>query len=206
MPLKPTLVTGASGFVGWHVARLLIERGHRVRALVRGSEQHSGTRRRARHRRPARSGFSGKGRRRMRARLPCCGRLPAVVEGSPRFVSNKRGRHAQHALRRPRRRRRALRLHQHGGLYRGSRGRDRRRISTGIDQRDDRRVQALEVSRRRSRARIRARRISRRHRESNGAHGRSRFQTNSNRADRAGLPEWRATRVHRYRAQCGQCA
>ncbi|MDE3198286.1 MAG: NAD-dependent epimerase/dehydratase family protein [Acidobacteriota bacterium] len=29
------LVTGASGFVGWHVARLLIERGYRVRALVR---------------------------------------------------------------------------------------------------------------------------------------------------------------------------
>ncbi len=29
------LVTGASGFVGWHVARLLRERGDRVRALVR---------------------------------------------------------------------------------------------------------------------------------------------------------------------------
>src|SRR3984957_6215209 len=37
MPLKPTLVTGASGFVGWHVAKALIERGHRVRALVRAS-------------------------------------------------------------------------------------------------------------------------------------------------------------------------
>jgi dihydroflavonol-4-reductase len=33
--MKPSLVTGASGFLGWHVARVLLERGHRVRALVR---------------------------------------------------------------------------------------------------------------------------------------------------------------------------
>ena len=33
--MKPTLVTGASGFLGWHVARHLVERGQRVRALVR---------------------------------------------------------------------------------------------------------------------------------------------------------------------------
>jgi dihydroflavonol-4-reductase len=37
--MKPTLVTGASGFLGWHVARLLGERGHKVRALVRSSSK-----------------------------------------------------------------------------------------------------------------------------------------------------------------------
>ncbi len=39
--MKQTLVTGATGFIGWHVARRLIERGHKVRALVRrGSKVH----------------------------------------------------------------------------------------------------------------------------------------------------------------------
>ena len=33
--VKPTLVTGATGFVGWHVTHKLLERGERVRALVR---------------------------------------------------------------------------------------------------------------------------------------------------------------------------
>lgn len=33
--MKPVLVTGATGFVGWHVARLLEGSGRRVRALVR---------------------------------------------------------------------------------------------------------------------------------------------------------------------------
>lgn len=33
--MKPVLVTGATGFVGWHVAKLLKERGDHVRVLVR---------------------------------------------------------------------------------------------------------------------------------------------------------------------------
>ncbi len=33
--MSTVLVTGASGFLGWHVARLLVERGEHVRALVR---------------------------------------------------------------------------------------------------------------------------------------------------------------------------
>ncbi|HVP49224.1 MAG TPA: hopanoid-associated sugar epimerase [Bryobacteraceae bacterium] len=37
--MRPTLVTGASGFIGWHVARLLTERGYEVRALVRSSSK-----------------------------------------------------------------------------------------------------------------------------------------------------------------------
>ncbi len=34
-----TLVTGASGFLGWHIARLLTEQGHSVRALCRPASQ-----------------------------------------------------------------------------------------------------------------------------------------------------------------------
>ncbi|MEO8049232.1 MAG: hopanoid-associated sugar epimerase [Acidobacteriota bacterium] len=33
--MKPVLVTGATGFIGWQVARQLLQRGQRVRALVR---------------------------------------------------------------------------------------------------------------------------------------------------------------------------
>lgn len=37
--MKPALVTGASGFVGWHVAKRLLERGYNVRALARASSR-----------------------------------------------------------------------------------------------------------------------------------------------------------------------
>jgi dihydroflavonol-4-reductase len=40
--MKPVLVTGASGFLGWHVARVAIERGYRVRALVRSGSKVDG--------------------------------------------------------------------------------------------------------------------------------------------------------------------
>ncbi len=37
--MKPALVTGASGFLGWHIARLLLDGGWRVRLLVRPASQ-----------------------------------------------------------------------------------------------------------------------------------------------------------------------
>lgn len=37
--MRPALVTGASGFLGWHVATKLIERGYPVRLLVRPTSQ-----------------------------------------------------------------------------------------------------------------------------------------------------------------------
>ncbi len=37
--MKPTLVTGATGFIGWHVARKLLARGEKVRVLVRPSSK-----------------------------------------------------------------------------------------------------------------------------------------------------------------------
>jgi dihydroflavonol-4-reductase len=40
--MKPALVTGASGFLGWHVARVLLERGYPVRALVRPGSKVAG--------------------------------------------------------------------------------------------------------------------------------------------------------------------
>ena len=40
--MKPVLVTGASGFLGWHVARVLVDRGYPVRALVRPGSRVDG--------------------------------------------------------------------------------------------------------------------------------------------------------------------
>ena len=37
--MKPVLVTGASGFLGWHVARVLLDGGYAVRALVRAASR-----------------------------------------------------------------------------------------------------------------------------------------------------------------------
>lgn len=40
--MKPVLVTGASGFLGWHVASMLIRRGCRVRAMARRPDSLGG--------------------------------------------------------------------------------------------------------------------------------------------------------------------
>ena len=40
--MKPALITGASGFLGWHLARVLLDRGYSVRALVRPGSRVDG--------------------------------------------------------------------------------------------------------------------------------------------------------------------
>ena len=37
--MKPVLVTGATGFLGWHIARRLLDRGEHVRLLVRDASR-----------------------------------------------------------------------------------------------------------------------------------------------------------------------
>jgi len=37
--VKPTLITGATGFVGWHVGQKLLQRGEKIRALARDPER-----------------------------------------------------------------------------------------------------------------------------------------------------------------------
>ena len=192
--VKPTLVTGATGFIGWHVARKLLARGDKVRALVRRSEQSAGTG----------CGESCQGDLRdpesLERAVAGCGvvfhvaadyRLWAQGSGVSCYRSNVEGtRNLLNAARECRGG--ASGLYQHGGLHRDSR-------RTDLGERETPEVRFEEMTGptsvrnfRPSRWRwIRRRRVSGGDRESDGADGRSRFQAHAHRQDRGGFCEGR---------------
>ena len=166
-----TLVTGGSGFLGSAVVRALIERGVRVRALVRASSPRDNSPRprlRGRGRRSHRPGVAEGGAQGRALPVPCRGRLSAVGARSLGDHPRQRRGHAEPQARGAGRRRRAHRLYQ-------QRRRAARRGRHGAGRRDggalarggDRRLQAQQDhGRTRGRGDDPARRPARHHRQS----------------------------------------
>ena len=201
--MKPALVTGASGFLGWHVARVLLERGYSVRALLRpGSrvadlpvERAAGDLRDPASLERAVSGcglvFHVAADYRLWAKDP--GELyRSNVEGTRNLLEAARTR-----------RRRARGLHQHRRLHRHSPRRHRRRDHAGDAGGYGRRLQALQVSGGAGGPRIRPRRLSRGHRQPHRARRRPRRQAHSHRQDRSRFSERRHAGLHRHRPERG---
>ena len=103
----PTLLTGATGFVGSAVARALAARGHRLRLLVAADQrpaQSRGTRCGTGAGRSHRCGVAGACRRRLPLRVPRRGGLPALGARRGGDAARQRRRHAgDDACRRKRR-------------------------------------------------------------------------------------------------------
>ncbi len=144
-------VTGATGFVGHHVARALAAEGANLRLLTRKSSNLANL-----EGIPgdtvvgdlsdpdlaASSALAG-----MRRRRPRCRRLPSLDSRSRRHVPRQRRRHARAAAHGPRGRRQALRLHlerrHHALLHQRHR---LQRRHAGLARRHGRPLQALQVS------------------------------------------------------------
>ena len=112
-----TLLTGATGFVGSAVARVLAARGHQP-ALAGPPHQRPAQPRRAgrrdRDRRPDRPRLAGARRRRLPLRRPRRRRLSLLGAGPRRDAARQRRRHRRDDARRPAGRRRAHRALQLG--------------------------------------------------------------------------------------------
>ena len=203
--MKPALVTGASGFLGWHVARVLLERGYDVRALVRpGSrvdaldvECVTGDLRDPASLERAVAGcgllFHVAADYRLWAKDP--GELyRSNVDGTRNLLQAARDAGVE----------RVVYTSTVGciGVPAGGIGDE---AVAGDARGHGGRLQALEVSRRAGGAGVRARRPAGGDCEPDRAGGRSRCEAHAHRQDRARFPEWRYAGVHRYRAQRGGC-
>jgi dihydroflavonol-4-reductase len=204
--MKPVLVTGASGFLGWHVARVALERGCAVRALVRpGSrveelpvETVTGDLRDPASLARAAGGcgvvFHVAADYRLWARNPR-ELYDSNVEGTRNLLVAARTAGVE----------RVIYTSTVGaiGIPREGLGDE----ATPVSLKDMAgRLQALQIPRRTGGAGVCLRRPGYRDCQPDRADGRSRFQTYAYRPDRPRLSERRFAGLHRYGSQRGGCA
>ena len=204
-----TFVTGASGFVGNHLARALRERGDQVRCLVRESspqdlfdgldvERVVGDLRdveslRARH-------------PRLRRGLPLRGGLPALRARPAGDVRLQRRGDAQRPARLRRVRRRARCLHQHRRRAGPQRRRNsRRRADAGRFRRHGRPLQEEQVPGRARRRGVGRQGAPRRHRQPVHAGRRRRREAHGDGQDDRRLPQRQGARLRRHRVEPRRC-
>ena len=202
-------LTGATGFIGSHVARALVARGESLRCLCRRTSPRSdlrGPADRLDPRRPHRPGLLAPGHDRSRGGVPLRGRLPPLRPRPAGDLPQQRRRNAERAGARRRARRQPDRLHQLGRHPGARREPARQRERQGAARAHGRRLQAQQVPRRAAGGDLDRSRPSRRGGEPLDADRRRGRQADAHREDRRRLPQRPPSRLRRHRPESGRRA